>query len=118
MAKRKRKTPSKRIGAALTRYLRKLNPAMRGATHVHMRKLKGGGVSFVPMRRNASERRYDILLKVPGERNWRGMATIPAGSGREALKIFRRDIHPARGEKLKAKLRNPARRRVARRRRR
>jgi hypothetical protein len=109
MAKRRRrknrteKRAPKRISAALSRYLKKMNPAkMRGVKTVRVRKLKGGGVTITPVRNNP---RYDILVKVPGERNWRGWATIEADSPRKAIAIFRRDIHPARGEKLKARRR-------------
>jgi hypothetical protein len=55
-------------------------------------------------------KKYDILLKVPDERMWRGMATVSANSARQAIAIFRREIHPARGEKLRAKLRNSGKR--------
>ncbi len=47
----KKGKPSKRISAALVRFLRKHNPAkMRGVKQVRVRKLKGGGVSIVPVK--------------------------------------------------------------------
>jgi len=52
------KSAPKRISAALTRYLKKLNPGkMRGVTHVHMRKLKGCGVTITPVRTIGNPRR-------------------------------------------------------------
>ena len=49
MAK-KAKAPSKRVGAALTRFLRKLNPGkMKGVSNVRIKKLKGGGVTITPL---------------------------------------------------------------------
>lgn len=47
--KRKKKSPTKRISAALTRFLKKQNPGkMKGVTHVRVRKLKGGGITITP----------------------------------------------------------------------
>jgi hypothetical protein len=60
MAKKKKKKPSaqKRISAALSRYLKRMNPAkMRGVTHVRVRKLRGGGVSITPVRGTTTRRR-------------------------------------------------------------
>jgi hypothetical protein len=49
----KKKSPQKRISAALSRYLKKLNPAkMRGVTHMRVKKLKNGGATFTPVRGN------------------------------------------------------------------
>lgn len=48
---KKKKSASKRIGAALSQWLKKQNPGkMRGVTHVRVRKLKGGGVTVSPVR--------------------------------------------------------------------
>lgn len=45
----RKKSPVKRISAALTRFLKKQNPAkMRGVTQVRVKKLKGGGISITP----------------------------------------------------------------------
>ena len=56
MATRRRKkkaSTTKRIGTALTRFLKKQNPAkMRGVKQVRIRKLKGGGVTITPVRGN------------------------------------------------------------------
>ena len=54
MAKRRKKaSASKRISAALTRFLKKSNPAkMRGVSHVRVKKLKTGGVTITPVRGN------------------------------------------------------------------
>ena len=50
-SKRKTARVEKRVGAALTRFLRKMNPGkMKGVTKVRVRKLKGGGVSIVPVK--------------------------------------------------------------------
>lgn len=57
--KQKKPTPQKRISAALTKYLRKINPAMRGATAVRVKKLKGGGVTITPVKGNVAEGFYD-----------------------------------------------------------
>jgi len=44
--------PSRRIGAALSRWLKKQNPGqMQGVTHVRIKTLKGGGVTITPVRR-------------------------------------------------------------------
>lgn len=41
--------PAKRIGAALTRFLKRQNPSkMKGVTHVRVKKYKGGGISIFP----------------------------------------------------------------------
>ena len=51
-AKPKRNKP-KRISAALTRYLRKMNPGkMKGVSHVRVKKLKGGGLTITPVQGN------------------------------------------------------------------
>lgn len=62
MATRKRrrnkveKKSPKRISAALSRYLKKMNPAkMRGVSHVRVRKLKNGGLTITPVRSNIAE---------------------------------------------------------------
>lgn len=48
-AKRPRKgTPSKRIGAALSGWLKKQNPAFRKAKSVRVKRLKGGAIKFTP----------------------------------------------------------------------
>jgi hypothetical protein len=48
---KKKQSASKRIGAALSRWLKKQNPGqMKGVTHVRVRKLKGGGVTVTPVR--------------------------------------------------------------------
>ena len=48
----------KRVGAALTRFLKKQNPAkMRGIKQVRVRKLKNGGVSITPVRTIGNPRR-------------------------------------------------------------
>lgn len=39
----------KRISAALTRWLKKQNPAMRKAKGVRVKKLKGGAIKFTPV---------------------------------------------------------------------
>jgi porphobilinogen deaminase len=50
MATKRKKSASKRISAALSRYLKKLNPAkMRGVTHMRVKKLKNGGATFTPV---------------------------------------------------------------------
>jgi hypothetical protein len=47
-----------KVSKALSRYLKKLNPAkMRGVTHVEVKKLKGGGVSFRPVKAHPVTRR-------------------------------------------------------------
>lgn len=47
--KKKKKSATKRVSAALTRFLRKQNPAkMKGVTKVRVKKLKGGGVTITP----------------------------------------------------------------------
>jgi hypothetical protein len=47
----RRKKPSKRISAALVRFLKKQNPSkMRNVKQVRVRKLRGGGVSIIPVK--------------------------------------------------------------------
>lgn len=49
--KRRKKKVTKRISAALTRFLKKQNPAkFKGVTQVRVRKLKDGGISITPLR--------------------------------------------------------------------
>jgi hypothetical protein len=56
--KRKKTGTVKRVGAALTRFLKKQNPAkMRGVKQVRVRKLKGGGVTITPVRTIGNPRR-------------------------------------------------------------
>jgi hypothetical protein len=50
MAKKKKKSAKKRVSAALTRYLKKQNPAMRKARAVRIQKLKGGAIKFSPIK--------------------------------------------------------------------
>jgi len=51
MAKKRKKKSSKRISAALTRFLKRQNPSkMKGVTKVRVKKLKGGGVTITPAR--------------------------------------------------------------------
>ena len=58
MAKKRKKSATKRISAALSRYLKKMNPAkMKGVTHVRVRKLQGGGVTILPVHSNGPVRR-------------------------------------------------------------
>lgn len=52
------KSAPKRISAALTRYLKRLNPSkMRGVTHVRVKRLKGGGATFTPVHGVVTRRR-------------------------------------------------------------
>jgi hypothetical protein len=47
----KKKKQSKRVSAALVRFLRRVNPSkMKGVKRVRVRKLKGGGISIVPVK--------------------------------------------------------------------
>jgi hypothetical protein len=41
---------SKRVPAAMSKWIRKQNPAMNRATAVRVKKLKGGGVTITPVR--------------------------------------------------------------------
>jgi hypothetical protein len=50
---KKKASTTKRLSAALTRFLKKSNPAkMRGVSHVRVKKLKTGGVTITPVRGN------------------------------------------------------------------
>jgi len=50
MAKKKKKrTVTKRVSAALTRFLKKQNPAFKRANAVRVKKSKNGTVSFTPV---------------------------------------------------------------------
>ena len=52
-AKRPRKgTPSKRIGAALSGWLKRQNPAFKKAASVRVQRLKGGVIKLTPVRSN------------------------------------------------------------------
>ena len=44
----KKKSPAKRISAALVRFLKKQNPAMKKASSVRVQRLKGGVIKFTP----------------------------------------------------------------------
>lgn len=58
MAKKKARRKVTRIPASVTRFLKRINPAkMRGVVKVRMKRLKGGGVSLVPVRGEAKLRR-------------------------------------------------------------
>ena len=47
---KKKLSASKRISAALSRFLKKQNPGkMRGVTHVRVKKLKDGGLTITPV---------------------------------------------------------------------
>lgn len=47
----KKKKTSKRIGKALSSWLKKQNPGkMKGVTRVRVKRLKGGGVTITPVR--------------------------------------------------------------------
>ena len=49
--KRKKKAASKRIGAALSAFLKRQNPGkMKGVTKVRVKKLKDGGITVRPAR--------------------------------------------------------------------
>ena len=49
--RKKKRSVTKRISAALTRFLKKQNPGkMKGVTRVRVRKLRGGGVSITPVK--------------------------------------------------------------------
>ena len=49
--KKQKKSSTKRISAALTRFLKKQNPSkMKGVTKVRVKKLKGGGVTITPVK--------------------------------------------------------------------
>ena len=53
--RKKKKSPSKRISAALTRYLRKMNPGkMKGVSQVRVKKLKNGGLTITPVQGNGT----------------------------------------------------------------
>ena len=54
-SKRTVKKVEKRISAALSRFLKKQNPAMKRAQGVRVEKLKGGVLKLIPVRRNISE---------------------------------------------------------------
>ena len=56
--KKRKASATKRISAALTRYLRKMNPSkMKGVTHVRVKKLTGGGLTIIPVRTIGNPRR-------------------------------------------------------------
>jgi|SRR5208282_2042717 len=49
--KKKKKSAHKRMGAALSSWLKKQNPGkMKGVTRVRVKRLKGGGVTITPVR--------------------------------------------------------------------
>lgn len=49
MAKKNKKRAPKRVPAAVTRFMKRVNPSkMKGVTKVRVRKLKGGGISILP----------------------------------------------------------------------
>jgi hypothetical protein len=64
----KRKKLSKRVPAALVRWMKQQNPAMKKAAAVRIRKLKGGGVSITPVMANPSYKqirgRYRRLVRI------------------------------------------------------
>lgn len=48
-AKKRKSSPSKRISSALSRFLKRQNPAFRRASGVRVQKLKGGVIKLTPM---------------------------------------------------------------------
>jgi hypothetical protein len=48
--RKRKRSPTKRISAALTRFLKQQNPAMKRATAVRVQRLKGGAIKFTPSR--------------------------------------------------------------------
>lgn len=72
---------SKRIPAALTKWLKRQNPgAMQGVTHVRVKKLKGGGVSIIPN----PAKQYQIVQKLHGR--WVHGSFETANNPRQAVK--------------------------------
>ena len=60
MAKKRKekKSATKRVSSALTRFLRKQNPSkMKGVSHVLVKKLKDGGVTIKPIKMASNPRR-------------------------------------------------------------
>jgi hypothetical protein len=100
VTKARKAAVSRRVASALAGFLRKMNPGTKAAG-AKVQRLKGGVLKITPIKANAAGGNWDIEQKV-GVRNWRGMATVRAASGREALKIYRRDIDPRVSGKLRA----------------
>ena len=50
--RKKKKSATKRVSAALTRWLKQQNPAFKKATAVRVKRLKGGTMTFTPIRSN------------------------------------------------------------------
>jgi hypothetical protein len=84
MAKKKKKSPVKRIGAALTGWLKRQNPAFKRAGTVRVTKLRGGGVTIRP---NPAQP-YDIHVKADGR--WERVSVVYANSAAEAKMLARR----------------------------
>ncbi len=87
--KKKKASTTKRISAALTRYLRKMNPGkMKGVTHVRVKKLKGGGVTITPAQSNGRViAGYGSTTMNPRRRNGR----VIAGYGSTTMNPRRRN---------------------------
>jgi hypothetical protein len=50
MAAKKKKSARKRVSAALSGFLKKMNPAFKSANAVRVKKAKNGSVTFSPVR--------------------------------------------------------------------
>jgi hypothetical protein len=94
--KRTVKKIEKRISAALSRFLKKQNPAFKKAAGVRVQKLKGGVIKLTPIRSNPATKRQARVIRgganywivkrksfVPGS-GWYEQPDIVRGSKREA----------------------------------
>ena len=79
--KKKKMSGQKRVSAALSRWVKKQNPALKNATHVRVKKLKNGGVSIVPAKPNTSRRKYKKQWKKDWEESLPPRSKETRGTG-------------------------------------
>jgi hypothetical protein len=87
----KRKKLSKRVPAALVRWMKKQNPAMKRAAGVRVHRLKGGAIKITPLK-NPAAGYWEVTETRRGPHGrYRNTHYVHAGSRAEALKIARKD---------------------------
>ena len=77
-SKKQKKTVAKRVSAALSRFLKKQNPAFKKASGVRVQKLKGGVIKFTPVGNPSSKRQARVIRG--GANYWIVKREIKGGS--------------------------------------
>ncbi len=100
--RKKKRSATKRVSSALSRFLRKQNPSkMEGVSHVRVKKLKDGGITITPIKFASNPRRpkdgvaLKKYIKAAEKRadnlNWHQMTRLLAGHSLTQIerKVFR-----------------------------